>query len=544
MARISPLLDQRRPTTAGEYTELAVLKQLRDGLDDRFHLFHGMNWVVTAAAADHHGELDIVVVNDAGDVAVLEVKAGALTLDGSTLHKTYRGESKDVIAQARRQFGSILGRLKSANLGVRLLHLLVLPDQRLGDLGTVAYPRERIADADDCVDLAGLLMIRLGSGLPDQDRKARVLAFFDNRLPQQPDVSQMAGTLRRQVSELSDGLATWVPRIQAPNGVIRVRATAGSGKTQLALRLLRDACVDRQRAAYVCFNRPLADLMRQHAPDPVDVATFHQLAWLAAGSTVGAQDRLAQEQALAAAIHATGPDLDLLVIDELQDFLPDWVTTLIQRVRASGRLVLLDDPAQCLYPDRDEIEVDGAVVVTCDDNHRSPRRIVETINLLDLADRPIRACGPLRGESPNILTYDSTVADRLADSLIRKTIDAVQDCLDCGHPLQDIVLLCWRGREHSRLAELDRLGDWPLARFTGRYDASGEPVWTAGDLRVETVRRFKGQSAPAVVLSEVDFDQIRALDRRMLFVALTRAQMKATLVMTSTAEQELMRQIP
>ncbi|MEY8877725.1 MAG: hypothetical protein AB9M60_14545 [Leptothrix sp. (in: b-proteobacteria)] len=115
------------------------------------------------------------------------------------------------------------------------------------------------------------------------------------------------------------------------------------------MRLLRDACVGRQRAAYVCFNRPLADLMRRQAPDPVEVATFHQLAWIAAGSPTGTQDHAAQAQALAAAIEASGPDLDLLVIDELQDLMHDWVGLLTQRLRGSGRLVLLDDPGQCLY---------------------------------------------------------------------------------------------------------------------------------------------------------------------------------------------------
>ncbi|MEY8877724.1 MAG: NERD domain-containing protein [Leptothrix sp. (in: b-proteobacteria)] len=238
MARISPPLNHRRPTSLGDYAERPVLQALVDGLDERFHLFHGVGWVVADAAADHHGELDVVVVNAAGDVAVLEVKAGALTHDGKTLRKAYGAESKDVEAQAGRQFANILRRLKSAGLGERQVHLLVLPDQRLGELGTISYPRERIADAADCgsqcADLPGYLKARLGGGLTDPDRQSRVLAFCANQLPQQPDVSLMAGALRRQVSELSDGLATWVPRIQAPSGVIRVRGTAESCKTQLA----------------------------------------------------------------------------------------------------------------------------------------------------------------------------------------------------------------------------------------------------------------------------------------------------------------------
>jgi hypothetical protein len=68
-----------------------------------------------------------------------------------------------------------------------------------------------------------------------------MLAFFENRFRVVPDVSALAGRLQQQASRLSSGLATWVPPIDVPSGVIRVVGTAGSGKTQLALRLLRDA---------------------------------------------------------------------------------------------------------------------------------------------------------------------------------------------------------------------------------------------------------------------------------------------------------------
>jgi superfamily I DNA/RNA helicase len=58
---------------------------------------------------------------------------------------------------------------------------------------------------------------------------------------------------------------------------------------------------------------------------------------------------------------------------------------------------------------------------------------------------------------------------------------------------------------------------------------------------VETIRRFKGQSAPAVVLSEVDVDTLTPLARRLLFVGMTRAQMHLALVMSETGQEALRR---
>ena len=80
------------------------------------------------------------------------------------------------------------------------------------------------------------------------------------------------------------------------------------------------------------------------------------------------------------------------------------------------------------------------------------------------------------------------------------------------------------------------IGPWPTRRFTGEYDRNGEPRWSSGELLVESVYRYKGQSAPAVVVAEFDFDELDEVARRKLFVALTRAQMAAELVLSTSAE--------
>lgn len=43
------------------------------------------------------------------------------------------------------------------------------------------------------------------------------------------------------------------------NATSRARATAGSGKTPLALQLLETAAAERLNACYVCYNRSLAE---------------------------------------------------------------------------------------------------------------------------------------------------------------------------------------------------------------------------------------------------------------------------------------------
>ncbi|MCV2356564.1 ATP-binding domain-containing protein [Paucibacter sp. B2R-40] len=538
MARVHPPLSTIRPITAGDYAELAILKSLADGLPSAYELFHSVDWATVHPNHDKHGELDIVVVNSAGDVALLEVKAGAVSLTEQGVFKRYGVENKDVARQVATQFDAVMHRLRSAGLGARLMHFLVLPDMTAGEHSSIAFPRERIADASDCVDLPGYVQRTLGAGLADPLRE-RVCAFFENRLALEPDVSALAGSLQARVTKISGGLADWVPRIEAPSGVIRVRATAGSGKTQLALRLLRDASLADKQAAYVCFNRPLADHVRDIAPQAAKVHTFHQLCWEAAGRPVGPkQDYEALGQRYLEMSEKVAPDLDLLVLDELQDMQADWVQALISRLRVDARVYLLDDPSQSLYPDREELEFPDAVVVRSNENYRSPRRLVGTINMLRLTPELIQACSPFEGEQPGLHSYRPE-----EEGLERATIFAIQRCIDKGFALPDIAVLCWRGREKSQLMGEAKLGPWSLSHFDGSYDEQGRPNWTEGLLRIETLRRFKGQSAQAVVLTEVQFDELGSAQRNLLFVGLTRASMHLELVLSEFAEAALVREI-
>ena len=72
-----------------------------------------------------------------------------------------------------------------------------------------------------------------------------------------------------------------------------------------------------------------------------------------------------------------------------------------------------------------------------------------------------------------------------------------------------------------------------------RYSAGtdGEPHWTNGDLLVESVYRFKGQSAAAVILTEFDFPELNDQARRKLFVGMTRAHLAVELVLSKSAEK-------
>ncbi|MEG0084668.1 MAG: hypothetical protein RR775_22520 [Massilia sp.] len=97
--------------------------------------------------------------------------------------------------------------------------------------------------------------------------------------------------------------------------------------------------------------------------------------------------------------------LDLLTIDEAQDFAPGWIESQCQLLNPGGRLYLLEDPHQRLY-EQDDFDLGDAVLIECRDNFRSPRAICGMINALALASS-IRSINPYAGELPDISTYES-----------------------------------------------------------------------------------------------------------------------------------------
>jgi hypothetical protein len=128
---------------------------------------------------------------------------------------------------------------------------------------------------------------------------------------------------------------------------------------------------------------------------------------------------------------------------------------------------------------------------------------VRLVNVLRLASRQLEALGPLEGDAPEPIVC----AD--APSFERGTIRAVERCLARGFALSDIAVLTLRGRDDSRLLGRARLGPWTQRSPTGRVDDGGRAVWMDGALLMDAVRRFKGRTAPAVVLTECDLPRPR-----------------------------------
>ncbi|RZA34672.1 MAG: NERD domain-containing protein, partial [Lysobacteraceae bacterium] len=464
MATLHPTVHAAAPLGAGAYRERDVLHALELGLPRDWDIFHNVDWAAVRNGRPHIGEVDIAVVSPGGFLLLVEVKAGSVQQDEHRLVKRYGGgdEGKDIGAQLRRMHSALLSRLKDAGLrDVRVGTLLVLPDHRL-TAPVLAHAPEGVVDAAGFPELARRVQQLAHWEAADDSVRERLLDFLANRFHVVPDVSSWIGQVQRNSTAMTSGLATWVPEVRHASGRYVVHATAGAGKTQLALALLRQASGSKLRCAYVCISQPLAAHIARLVPATVQVATLDALA---------ADDQSTQ--------------MDLLVLDEHQDLDAARTEALRARVVPGGRAYVLGDVHQ-QTDDRPGFALRDAVVIRCLDNFRSPRKVVEAINQLRLTDEPVVARSPFAGEVPGFHTHDAAPGAALA------AVEAVvRGLLDDGVPAAQMAVLSCAGAQPSAVREATLLAGLSTRR-RNEPDDSRMAVWSEGELLVEAVERFKG----------------------------------------------------
>lgn len=539
MAHIHPEGWRELKASGAAQREIETLAVLAEGLDDRYAVYHGVHW--TRIAEGNHalvGDIDFAVLGPTGKVLLIEQKSGLLaeSPDGLVTRNARRGRSLQV--QLAHTVSALAARLRDACEGeaVPLEALLYCPDYTVRSPGTAGLDPARIVDATRREHLVAIVRSILpvsGEALP---RRERIHRFMADLLRLVPEVDAIAGQADALTTRLSGGLAEWARRIECTPFRLRVIGTAGSGKTQLAMAAFRDALAAGRRPLYVCYNRPLADHIALIAPPGGEVATYHQLAdrvsrGLGQVPDFGQPDAFARLEALLDAhVPAVADCFDEIIVDEGQDFQAGWADNLLRFLRPEGRAWWLEDPLQNLYG-RPPAVLPGWVCLRSGTNYRSPQDILALLN--PLLPVPVVAGSPLAGPGVEILTYTGP------DELAPITAHAVTRAVGLGFKRSQIAVITYRGREHSVLTPLTRLGPHALRAPTGRYDLLGNPVLSAGDVLIDSVLRFKGRAAPCVIFTEIDFEQLDERAVRRIFVGATRATLKLVLVVSARSASAL-----
>ena len=526
--------------------ELATLLRLKEELSDQYCIFHGVHWTKIEENAAVYGEIDFLILNPYGKILAIEQKETAIEknkqgelvaiysrADGQRKEKKIHSQVSRNIQSLRQEFSR-----RHKNQSLHIEHLLYLPTAKIEGELPLNLALGRVVDSSDAKYLPEIIRkilednpIPTGSDIADA---LTIQEFLSEKANVVPQMGVLGRSAKEMTTRLSSGLSEWAERLEFSPFRLWVQGTAGSGKTQLALIELRRAKVNNRTAMYLCFNRPLVDTMKLSAPEPNNCMTFHELAELLAkqnGRKIDFQEenvfpKLAQY--LVENISLLKNQLDVLIIDEGQDFDKTWGDALISMVKEDGRIIWLEDPSQDLYG-RWQTNWPVWVKIFSPTNYRSPQRLVNLMNALELTDDHLEAGNGYAGMIPNIEAYQEGLE-------VEATENAISDLIAEGYDPNSIAVLSYRGVVTSKLlsSNVTELAGFKVKKFSG-YDGQGNAIWIDGELFVDTLFRFKGQCADAIVLTEIDFDEWTENVRRRLFVGISRARLAVSLVLTEKA---------
>ena len=527
MARLVPTDLSNAARSAGEAAEHTTLRTLATALSDAYTIFHGVRWADESDRATPVGELDFVVVNQGGEVLLVEQKAGELSETDEGLVKVYGENAKTVADQVHRGFDHIKRKWAQANPGagpIDVGYLLYLPDHAVTDVNAAGLAADRIVHAGGKDDLAARIAQLLGEGVDrDPARRQRVLGFFRQEVQVVPSLEHALDTQQRVYERLSEGIVRLGERLEMDPWRLRVIGRAGSGKSQLAMRTAERAVARGRRTLFVCFNRPLAERI-EPLLEGATVDTFHGFCRELLESRGGTFDtarahepafwREVEQQASDLVLDG-GPAFETLVVDEGQDFEPEWFEILRMCVADGAEILWVEDPLQNLGG-KDSVDLPEFVTYRTDENHRSPPSGLRALD---------KWLG-IQCSSGNDLSAPPIECHHYTDDADQRRLidERVEALVEAGFAPEDIVLLSVHGFRNAALAEAGSAGGYPLRRFTEEYTVEGNQIYAPGRILFDSVYRFKGQQSAAVLLVDIDFAAWRERHARgVLYTGMTRA---------------------
>ena len=388
MAQLVPSSLSRLALEGAHKPELAALRILEKGLSNDYTVFHGVHWSREYESWTHFGEIDFVVLNRAGEVLFIEQKNGRLLETDEGLAKRYGSIEKNVVQQLYRSVNKVREKFQwqhGRNPSLVIEKLIYCPDYTVEKLNAAGLAEKHVVDAAAADGLTRRIESLLSPGEETHyGWGQKVKEFFFQTFNLVPDIHTHKKSQERQFVRQTGALADILTNLEMEPFRLRIRGGAGTGKSLFARRFLQREANAGRRVLLTCFNRPLADRLKDSVGNTGVVSNFHKFC----------DDFMkSQGEALDYGLMKTDPNFwqnvmdritlskiteeerfDSLIVDEGQDFDSEWYEILRLFLKKNANILWLEDPEQNLYG-KPPVDLKEFVTYNTRVNYRSPESI-------------------------------------------------------------------------------------------------------------------------------------------------------------------------
>lgn len=568
MAQMIPLLSAEQLRDVKSRAEVRFYEACRDQLPPDVVVIFSANWIYRERNDNyvHEGEADFTLLFPRSGILAVEVKGGGVAMDASSGkwfsvdRSQQRNAIKNPFRQASDERHALLSQIAGHALwrrwpGKRLTmgHAVMLPDVQ--DASSMVGPdrkRDFIGVHADmrALDAWASRAMKFWRQQGEDELGATGVQLVKDILCQSievlPALSALVDDVEQQRIKLTANQSKVFRTIGGRHRAI-VSGGAGTGKTLLAAERARVLAASGVKVLLVCYNRPLADSLALSTQGVVGLAvmSYHQLCEYMIRQAQGVGKDVRKEAAeaypsdseqerfdlqlpfaLALAAEVVPERFDAILVDEAQDFGDEYwmgLELLLREPDTSFFYVFIDEN-QRLYERRSTIPVQEAPFYLTN-NCRNTQPIHKLAYRYYSGDE----VDPPELSGPDIVWVDAASPSEQAQAIMSRVTQWVtRDGLQAS----DVAVLVAKKPKGYAFELLgDAAKDCPLKLVYSDHGASGVVL-------VETVSRFKGLEAHAVVLWVGD-DVTDEDMKETMYVGVTRAKSLLAVVGSNRALKKL-----
>lgn len=514
------------------YSEVKFFNACKEQLNDKYHVFYSVRWYSLKNGEREDSECDFLIFNPDYGFLCIEVKGGkGIRIENGNwylIEKEGERQLKRSPYEQAEQSMWFFKKYYEDELETQFPGIYgcaaAFPNYSIKSSITVGTSLENTMDLDDMNNLQKRVIEvfrffsnhhKGSASFLSPDSQKKFISLINKRIALSISAGALIEDKEHELIEINRTQDTIIDLLIHYTRAFIIGG-AGTGKTWIGIKKVQRCIQSGGTALYLCYNRALADMVRQELSPLACCQNFDAYMYLLLGekvATVPVNNGNCKEYSNILDKIQNLKKFDLVVVDEAQDFTEDWAYCVNLLLKDTGSLYVFYDENQNIF-DRDfgdKFYITSKPFVLRY-NIRNTANIYKYAQLkTDLGLDTV--ANTIEGVEPDCRTFTRQVqAVSFVDSVINKLVN------NEGVLQEKIVILSNRKKENSILNNIESVGGCDIIEGVRPHNKKAISFFT--------IQSFKGLEADVVIYinhtykNELRTETIRATQ----YAAMTRAR--------------------